>query len=130
MYILTSVVGTNYAVYDDSDNSVEWINTGMIKKLLSNGIVITGINVTNNEVKPQIINLSYKDLNWNKGKNIFQTAEAVRTDSKGNISFKSGDKKYKAKMMIREDGSALLMLTNGVKTILPSEVMGYLRTRV
>ena len=129
MYVLTNVVGTNYAVYDDTDNSVEWIQVDILKKLMSKGVSIVGINLASNEIKPQVVNLNYRDINWNDGKNIFQTATYVRMDVKGNVSFKSGVKKYKAKMMTKGDGSAILMLSNGIQTVLPAEVVGYLKDK-
>ena len=129
MYVLTNVVGTNYAVYDDTDNSVEWIQVDILRKLMSKGVSIVGINLASNEIKPQVVNLNYRDINWNDGKNIFQTATSVRIDVKGNVSFKSGVKKYKAKMMTKGDGSAILMLSNGIQTVLPAEVVGYLKDR-
>ena len=129
MYVLTNVVGTNYAVYDDSDNSVEWIKADVLKQLISKGITIVGVNPVSRETKPQVIKMNYRDINWNDGKNIFQTASSVRMDAKGNMSFKSGAKKYKAKVMSKSDGSAVLMLSNGVQTMLPAEVVGYLKGR-
>ena len=129
MFVLTNVVGTIYAVYDDTDNSVEWINLDTLKKLISNGINITGINLANNEIKPQIVVLNYKDINWNDGKNIFQTATTVHIDNKGNLLLKAGVKKYKAKILMKDDGSAMLLLSNGIQTVLPAEIVGYLNSK-
>lgn len=118
MFYLTAKVGTMFAVYDDSDNTVEWHSKGELDKYVGMGILIQGYSV--NGVQPvNNINIPYNCCNWTKsGKCIFSIAE--RATASGNfITITAEGKKFKCKVLGQVGSCIAVKFSNGIMTSIP-----------
>ena len=120
MFYLTAKVGTMFAVYDDTDNSVEWFNKTQLDQYLGIGVQIMGYSLQ--EVKPvRDRRVSYQSCYWTKTrKNIFDVVERVVT-SGDNITIFAEGKKYKCKILDHNSTYCSVIFSNGLNVMIPME---------
>lgn len=118
MFYLTARIGSMCAVYDDSDNTVEWCDKEVLKKYLSMGISIEGIS--NGVGKPvDNVRCNFKSCNWTKSKrNIFDVLERAQITNAGIVVFAEG-KKYKGKFINKTNEGVLTAFSNGISVVIP-----------
>lgn len=120
MFYVTSRVGTKFAVYDDSDNTVEWHDSDSLNEYLKFGVEIKGYSINKDEIK-LITNkvCAFDSCNWTKTKkNIFSVADKVATSKDSIIVFAEG-KKYKCNILDRNNTVIDVLFTNGLNVSIP-----------
>lgn len=118
MFFATAQVGSLFAVYDDSDGTVEWFNKEQISAFLKKGVEIYGI--TPQGFKPiGSIQVPFSKCNWTKSRNnIFQVATSVKKN-KDILVIIAENKKYKCKILDRNNTVFYVVFTNGLNVQIP-----------
>lgn len=120
MFYLTARVGSMFAIYDNTDNSVEWYEKPQLDKFLSIGVVIkgyssSGIKVNNNLMCP------FHSCNWTKSKsNIFDVVKRVTRTSDMLIIF-AENKKFKCKIYDNDNIFLYAKFSNGLNVKIPMD---------
>lgn len=118
MFYLTARVGTMFAVYDDSDNTVEWFDKNNLDNFLDMGIQIMGysksaVNIVNN------ISIPYDKCFWSKSKKcLFDVATRAYANNCF-ITIIAENKKYKCKVLGQVQNGLAVKFSNGIMTAIP-----------
>lgn len=115
MLYLTARVASLYAVFDDSDYSVEWCDEEKVKKCISLGIEIQG--VSSGRVAP-IKNIKIDFDKWLFGKSHNHILkDAKKVVRKGDIvTFVSEGAKYKFKILETIGDRNSIVFSNGINS--------------
>lgn len=119
MFYLTAKVGSMFAVYDDSDSTIEWYTKAQLEGFLNLGVVIKGFNKSESNPVPHMT-CDCNSCKWTKSKrSIFDVADRVQYDTKNLVVFAEG-KKYKGKVLAKSnDSTKYVLFTNGLVVPIP-----------
>ena len=119
MFYLTAKVGTMFAVYDDTDNSVEWFDKAQLDQYLGMGVEIMGYS--SQGIKPvRNRQVGYQSCYWTKTRrNIFDVADRVQKSGDIITIFAEG-KKYKCKILDYNNTVYQVLFTNGLNVQIPT----------
>lgn len=81
MFAVLYRVATNIGVIDTEDGCIEMLTPQQIQSYINQGIQIAGVSSTG--IKPVRVELPMNLCNWNKGKNIFDTAQEISAEGDG-----------------------------------------------
>lgn len=121
MYVLTKMVGTNYCIFDSSDNSIEWLDKDVVLNTIrSNGITVKGIQGTD-KINHKCCNvvIPVQAANWGTNReNIFGKGSNITYNKQGVFQIICGKKKFKG--LVQDCGNVLLYhFNNGVTVEVP-----------
>lgn len=118
MFYVTAKIGIMYAIYDDTDNTVEWYNEVQLSKYLSMGVSITGYSQQGVSLSTDLT-CPFESCNWTKSRNnIFKVADKVTLKGDILVIF-SEHKKYKAKILKKTDTDYRVAFSNGLHVAIP-----------
>ena len=124
MFYVTAKVGVMYAIFDNTDCTVEWYNKPQLDKILSanNGVVIQGYTPDNVSIQSGLT-CDWHSCNWTKSRrNIFDVADKV-TLTDNILTVFAESKKYKAKISSSDldDVSMYATFSNGLNVTIPRQ---------
>lgn len=125
MFIVISKIINRYGIVDTNDNVVEFLTVSEISELTNQGIEIAGI--VNNTITVIPYKTDYTNLNYNNGKNIFNTATSLRKENATTYSFVSGKVRYKFKILGTCKAGVDIRLSKGVQTRIQDNFFSLLR---
>lgn len=120
MFHLTAQVGSMFAVYDDSDNSVEWYDKSQLNNFVKLGVVIDGYTTSSVRIKNTLL-CAFNSCNWTKSKsNIFSVA--TRVSKSGDVlTIYAEGKKYKCKIFDYNNTFLFVRFFNGLNVNIPTD---------
>lgn len=93
MFAVLYRVATNIGVIDTEDGCIEMLTPQQLQSYINQGIQIAGVSSTG--IKPFNVTLPMNLCNWNRGKNIFDTAQEISIEGDHFILWVSGRKPFK-----------------------------------
>lgn len=122
MFYVTAKVGMMFAVYDDSDNTVEWHNKEQLDGYLGMGVQIQGYTSQGVSLVDDI-SVPFGQCNWTKSrKDIFEVKDKIIRGS-DSITVYAESKKYKGKILGSNASSLTVKFSNGLTTNVPVSVL-------
>ena len=125
MFQVTCQKGNMYAVIDNEDGVVEWLDKETLMGYAENGVDIVGVQ--NGTIIPSMCFLPADKCNWADGQNIFKVAECFTCTASGLVQFRAGKKVYKCKILTGGDGWFLRFTSNVVVSLREIEEISSLR---
>lgn len=120
MFYVTARVGTMFAIYDDTDNSVEWYDKIQLDDFYNKGINIKGYSPQSVYLRTNL-QCPFNFCNWTKTKrNIFDVASRV-IEQGDTITIIAEGKKYKCKIYDYNNHYYFVKFSNGLHVKIPYE---------
>lgn len=122
MFFVTAKVGLMFAVYDDSDNTVEWYNKKQLDEYLGMGVQIQGYSTQGVSIVDNI-SVPFGQCNWTKSrKDIFEVRDKI-AKSDDSITVFAESKKYKGKILGSDANNLTVKFSNGLTTNVPVSIL-------